>query len=143
MIIYRIMVHHSGKIPKNQIDMKTLTTFFKSCSIVFLSALILLLINPESSGQENLLTQQGHFYVGSNYWASHAGTHMWRDWNPGVVEDDFKLLSGNGIKVLRVFPLWPDFQPIHQIYSGGGSKKFIGFLDSPLPPAGPRSNGVS
>jgi beta-galactosidase len=108
-----------------------------------MAAFLLFSINNQTSCQENLLTQQGHFYVGCNYWASHAGTHMWRDWKPEVIEQDFKLLSENGIKVLRVFPLWPDFQPIHQIYSGGGSKKFIGFIDAPLPATGPGSNGVS
>ena len=89
------------------------------------------------------LTRPGSFTVGCNYWASHAGTHMWRDWKPEIVEQDFKRLSGNGLKVLRVFPLWPDFQPICQVrgYAGGG--KYIGFKDSPLPPTGPGSNGVS
>jgi endo-1,4-beta-mannosidase len=93
--------------------------------------------------QDNILTRQGGFAVGCNYWASHAGTHMWRDWKPEVVEKDFRLLSENGIKVLRVFPLWPDFQPIDQVYSGAGSKKYIGFGDEPLPATGPGSNGVS
>jgi hypothetical protein len=68
---------------------------------------------------------------------------MWQNWRSEIIEQDFKLLSENGIRVLRVFPLWPDFQPICQIYSGGGSRKFIGFKDAPLPPTGPGSNGVS
>lgn len=66
------------------------------------------------------LTQPGRFVVGANYWASHAGTWMWRDWRPEVVERDFRLLSAAGLQVLRVFPLWPDFQPLHLLRGGGG-----------------------
>ena len=29
------------------------------------------------------------FFVGCNYWASHAGTNMWRDWSAESVEADF------------------------------------------------------
>ncbi len=105
--------------------------------------IILLSLSISLFSQENVLTKQGSFLVGCNYWASHAGTHMWRDWKPEVIERDFKLLSENGIRVLRVFPLWPDFQPLKQIYSGGGSKRFIGFGDAPLPATGPGSSGVS
>lgn len=100
---------------------------------------------PKSySQQSNLLTQQGTFAVGVNYWASYAGTHMWRDWKPEIIEQDFKQLSENGIKVLRVFPLWPDFQPIYQVYSGEGAKRYIAFKNEmPLPLSGPGSDGMS
>lgn len=53
--------------------------------------------------------------IGCNYWASHAGTEMWVDWNADVVDDDFKRLSEYGIKYLRVFPNWRDFQPVHPL----------------------------
>ncbi len=52
------------------------------------------------------------FFVGANYWASHAGTNMWSDWREDVVEEDFRVLAENGVQVLRVFPLWNDFQPL-------------------------------
>ena len=52
------------------------------------------------------------FFVGGNYWASHAGTFMWRDWRESVVERDLRLLHENGLQVLRVFPLWSDFQKL-------------------------------
>lgn len=68
-----------------------------------------------------MFTQQGTFLIGCNYWASHAGTHMWRDWQPEVVEDDMARLEEGGIQAIRVFPLWPDFQPLTQLYGGGGS----------------------
>lgn len=76
-------------------------------------------------------TSQGSFTVGCNYWASHAGTAMWADWKPEVVEADFRQLSENGLQVLRVFPLWPDFQPIHQLYTGGGQPQEIRLVTTP------------
>ena len=94
--------------------------------------------------QPALLTQPGTFAVGCNYWASHAGTHMWRDWRPEVVDKDFQQLAENGIKVIRVFPLWPDFQPIQKVYGGGGSVKYVGFADGqPLPATGAGASGLS
>ena len=98
------------------------------------------LMGNQASAQESTLTQSGSFAVGCNYWASYAGTHMWRDWRPIIIEQDFKQLSENGIKVLRVFPLWPDFQLIHQVYAGEGAPPYIAFAnEQPLPPTGSSS----
>ena len=44
------------------------------------------------------LLQPGRFLLGCNYWASHAGTRMWADWRPEVVERDFRLLSEAGLE---------------------------------------------
>lgn len=62
----------------------------------------------------------GPFFVGCNYWASHAGTAMWSDWQIETVRLDFERLSTAGIQIMRVFPLWPDFQPITTLYTQGG-----------------------
>ncbi len=63
---------------------------------------------------------EGQFFVGCNYWASHAGTAMWSDWQPETVALDFRRLAEAGIQIMRVFPLWPDFQPIHTLYTNFG-----------------------
>ena len=60
------------------------------------------------------------FITGCNYWASNAGTEMWNNWDINVVDDDLKILSKNGIKYLRVFPNWHDFQPVHPVLTNGG-----------------------
>ncbi len=60
----------------------------------------------------NDLLASGKFVIGCNYWASHAGAAMWRDWRPEIVEQDFKQLHEAGLQVLRVFPIWSDFQPL-------------------------------
>ncbi len=59
------------------------------------------------------------FLLGVNYWASHAGVDMWRDWREDVVEKDLEILEQNGVNVLRVFPNWRDFQPVEPLFGGG------------------------
>ena len=73
------------------------------------------------------------FFVGCNYWASHAGTNMWRDWSAESVEADFKALSENGVQVLRVFPRWDDFQPLTPHLGGGSSFVELRMGEDPLP----------
>jgi len=69
---------------------------------------------------QNIFDDDHPFFVGANYWASNAGTFMWRDWDASAVERDFRLLHENGAQVLRVFPLWSDFQHVtdHRMCSG-------------------------
>ena len=69
------------------------------------------------------LFDSGNFSVGCNYWASHAGTAMWRDWRPQVVERDFTLLESLKLDVVRVFPLWTEFQPL-QLFSIGNNTPY-------------------
>ena len=73
----------------------------------------------------NLFHSDG-FFTGCNYWASHAGMYMWRNWDAETVRNDLETLSGYGMTVLRVFPLWPDFQPLRRLYGGGGSRQGFG-----------------
>lgn len=52
------------------------------------------------------------FILGCNYWASNAGTDMWRDWSEEAVRDDLEILTAHGVTHLRVFINWRDFQPV-------------------------------
>ena len=64
----------------------------------------------------------GKLLIGLNYWASDNATRMWKHWHPETVEKDMAALERYGIQLLRVFPLWPDFQPIRLLQYGGTSK---------------------
>lgn len=119
----------------NQFVMKKIHVLFASLALILNSFV--------KAGEPLSLDKPGGFMVGCNYWASHAGLMMWRDWQPGIVEDDFRQLAEANIKVIRVFPLWPDFQPICQHYSSGGNLREIRFKDRPLPEEGIESTGVS
>lgn len=79
------------------------------------------------------LFANGSFFLGCNWWASHAGTNMWHLWDAQVVEDDFKRLSENNIDVVRVFPLWSDFQPLRMHYGAGNSAREMRLGEEPLP----------
>ena len=89
------------------------------------------------------LQTPGAFSIGCNYWASHAGVFMWREWRPEVIEVDFSKLAANGMQLLRVFPLWPDFQPITMLRGGGGNPVEMRFGETPLPPDAVGQAGVS
>ena len=63
--------------------------------------------------------ETGKLTLGLNYWASENATRMWKYWNAESVEKDLALFAEYGVKVLRVFPLWSDFQPIRLLQYGG------------------------
>lgn len=63
------------------------------------------------------------FMLGCNYWASNAGTEMWGKYDSEVIREDISLLVKYGIKYLRVFPIWSDFQPVKTCYTINGKRK--------------------
>lgn len=63
------------------------------------------------------------FMLGCNYWDSAHGTDMWRYFDANVIENDVKILSENGVRYMRVFPNWRDFQPIYKLYSHGSVER--------------------
>ncbi|MBQ9922703.1 MAG: cellulase family glycosylhydrolase, partial [Clostridia bacterium] len=73
------------------------------------------------------------FMLGTNYWASHAGIEMWRNWNEDVIRHDFEILSSHGAKYLRVFPVWRDFQPVNPLFDGQGQLREYRVNDDKLP----------
>jgi hypothetical protein len=97
------------------------------------------MLDPNAS----VLTAPGGFVVGCNYWASHAGTAMWHDWQPEVIEQDLQQLSAAGLQVLRVFPLWPDFQPLTLLLTGEGQPMEFRHGEQPLPVTQAGQAGVS
>ncbi len=69
------------------------------------------------------------FLLGCNYWASHAGTEMWVNWDPDRIDKDFQILKENNVNALRVFINWRDFQPVVTLYGGGFSIKGYAMKD--------------
>ncbi|NQX58639.1 cellulase family glycosylhydrolase [Paenibacillus qinlingensis] len=68
---------------------------------------------------------------------------MWSDWNPEQVDLDLRRLSDAGIEVIRVFPLWPDFQPIENMYTGEGQHFGYRFGEERLPDTEAGKAGMS
>ena len=96
-----------------------------------------------SNFPDHPLTTPGVFLLGCNYWASHAGIAMWNHWRPEVVNADMANMVKHGIAVLRVFPLWPVFQPITALYQVAGQFKEFRFGDAPLPDTDAGQAGMS
>ncbi|MFD2701129.1 cellulase family glycosylhydrolase [Paenibacillus shunpengii] len=73
--------------------------------------------------KNKILPFESEFFIGCNYWASHAGTAMWSNWQESIVDEDLQQMAQEGIEVIRVFPLWPDFQPIDMLYGVEGQER--------------------
>ncbi len=92
---------------------------------------------------ESPLLERGTFAMGCNYWASHAGTDMWVDWRPDVVDADLRRLADAGLRLIRVFPNWRDFQPLTVLRQGGGMPVEFRFGETPLSDTEAGRAGVS
>ncbi len=55
------------------------------------------------------------YLLGCNYWGSQHAIYMWRNYDKAGIEKDIKALAKKGVNILRIFPLWPDFQPINRV----------------------------
>lgn len=66
------------------------------------------------------------YILGANYWGRKWGTEMWRHYDGAQIRDELKQLADFGVKCLRVFPNWRDFQPV-DIERGwrGAEKEYV------------------
>ena len=70
--------------------------------------------------KKTIFPAEGHLSAGCNYWASHAGIRMWQKWDETTVDKDLAAIASHGMDTLRVFPLWPDFQPVNILRTCSG-----------------------
>ena len=56
------------------------------------------------------------FMLGVNYWGRDYGTEMWLHYDKDAIRRELKQLSEYGVRCMRVFPNWRDFQPIDKSY---------------------------
>lgn len=61
------------------------------------------------------------YMLGANYWGRTWGTEMWLHYDGDEIRREFKQLSEYGVKFLRVFPIWRDFQPVDRAYGWQGA----------------------
>ena len=87
--------------------------------------------------------EKGTFFTGCNYWASHAGLNMWHEWDAETIDSDLKRLSEHGVNVLRIFPLWSDFQPLRMHTVGGQTPNQVRMGEDVLPETEAGRAGVS
>ena len=61
------------------------------------------------------------YMLGVNYWSERWGTEMWRHYDGKEIRKDLSKLSRYGVRYLRVFPNWRDFQPVAHGYAWRGT----------------------
>lgn len=64
-----------------------------------------------------------NFMVGCNFWDSKSGTDMWINFDDESLKKDLTALSDNGIRYIRCFPNWRDFQPVTALRAWAGNFK--------------------
>ena len=66
------------------------------------------------------------YMLGANYWGRRWGTEMWLHYDGAEIRQELKELYEWGVRTLRVFPNWRDFQPVEKAYSWqGGFGEYI------------------
>jgi endo-1,4-beta-mannosidase len=51
------------------------------------------------------------FEMGVNYWPRKKAMYWWSDFDHGEVEEEFAIINELGLRLVRIFLLWDDFQP--------------------------------
>jgi endo-1,4-beta-mannosidase len=57
------------------------------------------------------MTRDEPFVTGVNYWPRRKAMYWWSDFDPVEVADEFDVVAALGMKVVRIFLLWEDWQP--------------------------------
>ncbi len=57
------------------------------------------------------LTPGNDFILGVNYWPRRKAMYWWNNFDAGEVREEFSVIREIGLKVVRIFLLWDDFQP--------------------------------
>ena len=60
------------------------------------------------------------FMLGVNYWGRAHGTEMWLHYDGSQIREELKQLARYGVRCMRVFPNWRDFQPVDRAYGWRG-----------------------
>ena len=52
-----------------------------------------------------------NFLLGVNYWPRRKAMYWWSQFDPAEVQEEFAIIRDLGLKIVRIFLLWDDFQP--------------------------------
>ena len=51
------------------------------------------------------------FWLGVNYWPAQSAMYWWQHFDRSLLGDDLTKIQETGLKIVRIFMLWEDFQP--------------------------------
>lgn len=63
------------------------------------------------------MEQPSQFALGVNYWPRSSAMYWWSNYDCREVQEDFQLLAQTGLRVIRIFLNWEDFQPFPEFIS--------------------------
>jgi endo-1,4-beta-mannosidase len=69
-------------------------------------------------------------WLGANFWSRTGGPLMWRNYHPGTVREELRVLREHGLGMTRSFFYWPDFMPAPDRIDEDMAAKFADFLDA-------------
>lgn len=69
------------------------------------------------------------FITGVNYWPIESAMGWWHCFDPGVVKEDFSKIREAGLRGVRIFLLWEDFQPLPKKVSVKALEELVGVMD--------------
>ncbi len=70
------------------------------------------------------------FILGVNYWPINKAMYWWKCLDLAEVEEDFRKISECGLKVVRIFLLWEDFQPTPSKVSSLAIRDLVSVADT-------------
>jgi endo-1,4-beta-mannosidase len=68
-------------------------------------------------------------WLGANFWSRTGGPHMWRRYDPAVIQAELRVLREHGLTMTRSFFYWPDFMPEPDVIDEDMAARFADFLD--------------
>jgi endo-1,4-beta-mannosidase len=69
------------------------------------------------------------FNLGVNYWPRRKAMYWWSNFDAGEVREEFSIIRDLGLNVVRLFPLWDEFQPEPTVVSSAALKNLIMVAD--------------
>jgi len=66
--------------------------------------------------------------IGFNYQPSHAGCHLWLDWDGERIEADLRAIAERGFNTIRFFVMWADFEPQPGHYAPAAIERLRSFV---------------
>ncbi|MGB9792948.1 MAG: glycoside hydrolase 5 family protein [Thermacetogeniaceae bacterium] len=70
------------------------------------------------------------FVLGVNYWPIKKAIYWWKLFDIHEVKEDFQRIAECGLKVVRIFLLWEDFQPEPQAVSAAALHNLVAVADT-------------
>ena len=62
-------------------------------------------------GAARMTEVRDEFLLGLNYWPARTFTRMWAEFDARRIDRDFEAIAGLGLRLVRLFLFWADFQP--------------------------------